>query len=108
MTDHPDLSESSNSREKSSRHAAAIETLLAIDGALPASGDIQAILEQIMIQAGRRSNPKVWSLLRGEEKVSAPAFTALLSDLAEYLKGMRLPAGHGVAGCCSSDAGVSR
>ena len=108
MTYPSGLSNGRNSREKCSRHAAAIGTLLAIARTLAASSDIQAILEQIMTQLSRLSNPKTWSLLRRDEKSDASVFAALLSALAEYLKGIRLPARHGVAGCCSSDIGVSR
>jgi hypothetical protein len=108
MTDHHGRNIGRNSPEKCSRHAAAIETLLATASALAVSRDIQAIPEQTMIQVSRLSKPKAWSLHRRGEKSGALAFRALLSAPAENLKGMRLPAGHGVTGCCCSDTGQSR
>jgi K+-sensing histidine kinase KdpD len=108
MTDPSGFSNGRNNIEKSSRHAGAIETLLATGRSLAASSDIQAILEQIMTQVGPLLNPKAWSLLHRDEKTGKLQFAALLSGLTESLKVMGLPAGHGVAGCCCSDTGLSR
>jgi hypothetical protein len=53
MTDQPALSNGGNSMEKCFRSAAAIETLMVIARVLASPSDIQATLEQIMIQVSR-------------------------------------------------------
>lgn len=90
-------SDSENS-EKCIRHAAAIETLMEIARALASPSEIQEILEQIMYQVSRLLSPKAWSLLLVDEATGELEFTVVISDVAEKLKGARLPVGHGVAG----------
>lgn len=87
-----------NSIEKCIRHTAAIETLMEIARALASPNDIQEILEQIMYQVSRLLSPKAWSLLLKDEATGELEFQVVISDVAERLKGVRLPKGHGVAG----------
>ncbi len=87
-----------NSSDKCSRHAAAIDTLMEIARALASPNEIQDILEQIMCQVSRLLNPKAWSLLLKDEVTGELEFTVVVSDVADNLKGARIPAGHGVAG----------
>lgn len=80
------------------RHAAAIETLMEIARALASPSDIDEILHQIMFQVSRLLNPKAWSLLLRDENTGELEFRVVISDVADKLKGIRLPKGHGVAG----------
>jgi diguanylate cyclase (GGDEF)-like protein len=98
MTDPTDRSNGGNSTDKCFRHAAAIETLIEIARALASPAEIEEILEQIMVQVSRLLQPKAWSLLLQDEQTGDLEFTVAISDVAESLKGVRLPAGHGVAG----------
>jgi diguanylate cyclase (GGDEF)-like protein len=98
MVDKPGLCKGRDSIDKCARHAAAIETLMEIAKALASPSEIQEILEQIMLQVSRLLNPKSWSLLLKDENTGELEFTVVISDVAEKLKGVRLPAGHGVAG----------
>lgn len=88
----------SEASEKCLRHAAAIDTLMEIARALASPSEIQEILEQIMLQVSRLLSPKAWSLLLVDELSGELEFTVVISDVAEKLKGVKLPAGHGVAG----------
>lgn len=98
MKDQRGLCKGGNSIDKCTRHAAAIETLMEIARALASPNEIQEILQQIMIQVSRLLNPKAWSLLLRDEITGELEFTVVISDVAESLKGVKLPAGHGVAG----------
>lgn len=98
MIDQSGLCGDNSSIDKCIRHAAAIETLMEIARALASPNEIQEILEQIMFQISRLLNPKAWSLLMMDEVTGELEFTIVISDVADSLKGVRIPAGHGVAG----------
>jgi diguanylate cyclase (GGDEF)-like protein len=66
--------------------------------ALASPCEIHEILEQIMIQVSRLLNPKAWSLLLRDEYSGELEFAVAISDVAESLKGVKVPAGHGIAG----------
>jgi diguanylate cyclase (GGDEF)-like protein len=51
-----------------------------------------------MFQVSRLLNPKAWSLLLMDEATGELEFTIVISDVADSLKGVRIPAGYGVAG----------
>lgn len=98
MIDQPGLCRGSDSIDKCIRHAAAMDTLMEIARALASPSEIQEILEQIMIQVSRLLKPKAWSLLLKDEQTGELEFAVVISDVADSLKGVRLPAGHGIAG----------
>jgi len=98
VIDQPGLCGGGNSIDKCIRHAAAIETLMEIARALASPSEIQEILEQIMYQVSRLLSPKAWSLLLKDEVTGELEFQVVISDVADRLKGVRLPRGHGVAG----------
>jgi diguanylate cyclase (GGDEF)-like protein len=98
VIDKPGLCGGGNNIDKCIRHAAAIETLMEIARALASPSDIQEILEQIMYQVSRLLSPKAWSLLLKDEITGELEFQVVISDVAEKLKGVRLPKGRGVAG----------
>ncbi len=98
MIDQSGLCGDNSSIDKCIRHAAAIETLMEIARALASPNEIQEILEQIMFQVSRLLNPKAWSLLMMDEATGELESTIVISDVADSLKGVRIPAGHGVAG----------
>lgn len=87
-----------NGAEKCISHAAAIETLMEIARTLASPNEIHDILEQIMLQVSRLLNPKSWSLLLKDEHSGELEFAVVISDVADSLKGVRIPAGHGIAG----------
>ncbi|HZV82417.1 MAG TPA: sensor domain-containing diguanylate cyclase [Geobacteraceae bacterium] len=80
------------------RHHDAIDTLMEIARTLASPRDIGEILEQIMLQVSRLLNPKAWSLLLRDEETGELEFAVVVSEIAEKLKGVRLPRGQGVAG----------
>ncbi len=98
MIDQPRLCSGGKSKDKCIQHAAAIETLMEIARALASPSEIDEILEQIMYQISRLLCPKAWSLLMKDEVTGELEFQVVISDVAESLKGVRLPKGHGVAG----------
>lgn len=98
MIDQPGLCNGGSSIDKCHRHAAAIQTLMEIARALASPSEIEEILQQIMYQVSRLLNPRAWSLLLRDEVTGELEFTVVISDVAEKLKGVRLPPGHGVAG----------
>lgn len=98
MIDQGGLCGENSSIDKCMRHAAAIETLMEIARALASPSDIEEILQQIMYQVSRLLNPKAWSLLLRDECSGELEFRVVISDVAEKLKGVKLPKGHGVAG----------
>lgn len=98
MIIQPGLCEGGDDINKCLRHAAAIETLMEIARALASPNEIQEVLEQIMYQVSRLLNPKAWSLLLRDEISGELEFAVVISDVADSLKGTRLPRGHGVAG----------
>jgi diguanylate cyclase (GGDEF)-like protein len=98
VIDQPGLCEGGHSIDKCIRHAAAIETLMEIARALASPSEIQEILEKIMYQVSRLLNPKAWSLLMKDDVTGELEFQVVISDVAEHLKGVRLPKGQGVAG----------
>ena len=87
--------------ENCQRHAAAIDTLMEIARALASPNEIKDVLEQIMYQISRLLHPKAWSLLLRDEISGELEFAVVVSDVAENLKGSRIPRGHGVAGWVS-------
>jgi transcriptional regulator with GAF, ATPase, and Fis domain len=98
VIDNPRLCRDGDGTDKCLRHAAAIETLMEIAKALASPSEIQEILEQIMYQVSRLLSPKAWSLLLKDEMTGELEFQVVISDVAESLKGVRLPKGLGVAG----------
>ena len=98
MIDQPGLCSYGKNIDKCRRHAAAIETLMEIARALASPREIEEILEQIMFQVSRLLNPKSWSLLLRDDVSGELEFAVVISAVAASLKGVRLPAGHGVAG----------
>jgi diguanylate cyclase (GGDEF)-like protein len=98
VIDNPRLCRDGDGADKCLRHAAAIETLMEIAKALASPSEIQEILEQIMYQVSRLLSPKAWSLLLKDEMTGELEFQVVISDVAESLKGVRLPKGLGVAG----------
>lgn len=79
------------------RHSAAIETLMEIARTLASPDEIDEILQQIMLQVSRLLNPKAWSLLLRADVSGEQEFAVIVSDGDDSLKGVRRPAGHGVA-----------
>ncbi len=80
------------------RHHATMDTLMEIARTLASPRDIGEILEQIMLQVSRLLNPKAWSLLLRDEETGELEFAVVVSEIAEKLKGVKVPRGHGVAG----------
>lgn len=80
------------------RHHDTVDTLMEIARTLASPHDIGEILEQIMLQVSRLLNPKAWSLLLRDEETGELEFAVVVSEIAEKLKGARVPRGHGVAG----------
>lgn len=80
------------------RHHDAVDTLMEIARTLASPRDIGEILEQIMLQVSRLLNPKAWSLLLRDEETGELEFAVVVSEIAEKLKGVRVPRGHGVVG----------
>jgi diguanylate cyclase (GGDEF)-like protein len=66
--------------------------------ALASPSEIDEILQQIMYQVSRLLNPKAWSLLLRDDVTGELEFSVVISDVADKLKGVRLPQGYGVAG----------
>jgi diguanylate cyclase (GGDEF)-like protein len=75
-----------------------VDTLMEIARALASPRDISDILEQIMLQVSRLLNPKAWSLLLRDEESGDLEFAVVVSEVADKLKGVRVPSGHGVVG----------
>lgn len=98
MIDQPGLCGANSNIDKCMKHAAAIETLMEIARALASPSEIEEILQQIMYQVSRLLNPRAWSLLLRDEITGELEFKVVISDVAEKLKGVKLPRGHGVAG----------
>lgn len=98
MIDQSGLCRGGEDIDKCLRHAAAVETLMEIARALASPSEIQEILEQIMFQVSRLLSPKAWSLLLKDDVTGELEFVVVISDVADSLKGVRIPAGHGVAG----------
>jgi len=84
--------------DKCTRHIAAIETLMEIARALASPCEIEEILQQIMFQVSHLLKPKAWSLLLRDDVTGELEFALVISEIAESLKGSRLPPGQGVAG----------
>ena len=82
----------------SSRRHDTVDTLMEIARTLASPRDISDILEQIMLQVSRLLNPKAWSLLLRDEETGELEFAVVVSEVADKLKGVRVPRGHGVAG----------
>ena len=98
MNKHSTIPANGSATEKCFRHVAAVETLMEIAKALASPKEIHEILEEIMQQVSRLLHPKAWSLLLRDEATNELEFTVAISDIGESLKGIRLPAGYGVAG----------
>jgi diguanylate cyclase (GGDEF)-like protein len=81
-----------------SRHTEAIDTLMEIARTLASPLELQEILENIMSQISRLLSPKAWSLLLRDEENGELEFAVVVSEVADKLKGVKLPRGHGVAG----------
>ncbi len=80
------------------RHIDAISTLMEIARTLASPLEIQEILENIMSQISWLLSPKAWSLLLLDEESGELEFAVVVSEVADKLKGVKLPRGHGVAG----------
>lgn len=80
------------------RHKEAIGTLMEIARTLASPLEMQEILENIMSQISRLLSPKAWSLLLRDEETGELEFAVVVSEVADKLKGVKLPRGHGVAG----------
>lgn len=98
MVNQPGLYSGGENIDKCIRHAAAIETLMEIARALASPSDLEEILQQIMFQVSRLLNPKALSLLLRDDITGELEYSLVISDVADRLKGGRLPAGEGVAG----------
>lgn len=98
MTNQPGLSSGKEDSDKCIRHVAAIETLMEIARALASPCELEEILQQIMFQVSRLLKPKTWSLLLKDDVTGELEFALVISEVADSLKGVRLPAGQGVAG----------
>lgn len=92
------LTRSDNNIDNCIRQAAAIETLMEIARTLASQNEIEEILQQIMDQVCHLLNPQAWALLLRDDVTGELEFTAVISDAAESLKGVRQSAGHGAAG----------
>lgn len=75
-----------------------VDTLMEIARTLASPRDIGEILEQIMLQVSRLLNPKAWSLLLRDDDSGDLEFAVVVSEVADKLKGVRVPRGHGVVG----------
>jgi len=82
----------------SSRRHDTVDTLMEIARTLASPRDIHEILEQIMLQVSRLLNPKAWSLLLRDEETGELEFAVVVSEVADKLKGVKVPKGHGVVG----------
>jgi len=98
MTNQPELHGGGGNIDKCIRHVAAIETLMEIARALASPCELEEILKQIMFQVSRLLKPKAWSLLLRDDVTGELEFALVISEVADSLKGVRLPAGQGVAG----------
>lgn len=84
--------------EETTRSHDTVDTLMEIARTLASPRDINEILEQIMHQVSRLLSPKAWSLLLRDEESGELEFAVVVSEVADKLKGIRIPRGHGVAG----------
>lgn len=75
-----------------------VDTLMEIARTLASPRDISEILEQIMLQVSRLLSPKAWSLLLRDEESGDLEFAVVVSEVADKLKGVKVPRGHGVVG----------
>lgn len=75
-----------------------VATLMEIARTLASPRALGEILEKIMEQVSRLLSPKAWSLLLRDEENGELEFAVVVSEVADRLKGVRLPKGHGVAG----------
>ena len=97
------LSRSDNNIDNCIRQAAAIETLMEIARTLASQNEIEEILQQIMDQVCHLLNPQAGALLLRDDVTGELEFTAVISDAAESLKGVRQSAGHGAAGWAAAN-----
>lgn len=98
MTNQPELHGGGVNIDKCVRQVAAIETLMEIARALASPCELEEILQQIMFQVSRLLKPKAWSLLLRDDVSGELEFALVISEIADSLKGVKLPAGQGVAG----------
>ncbi len=98
MTNQLELQSGGENIDKCIRHVAAIETLMEIARALASPCELEAILQQIMFQVSRLLKPKAWALLLRDDVTGELEFASVMSEVADSLKGVKLPAGQGVAG----------
>lgn len=98
MTNLPGPPSGKGNSDKCIRHVAAIETLMEIARALASPCELEEILRQIMFQVSRLLQPKAWSLLLKDDVTGELEFALVISEVADSLKGVRLPAGQGIAG----------
>jgi len=85
-------------KKLSARRPDTVDTLMEIARTLASPRDISEILEQIMLQVSRLLNPKAWSLLLRDDETGDLEFAVAVSEVADKLKGVRVPRGQGVAG----------
>lgn len=98
MISQPGKYSGGENSEKCIRHVAAIETLMEIARALASPSELEDILQQIMFQVSHLLKPKAWSLLLKDDVTGELEFALVISEVAESLKGVRIPPGQGVAG----------
>jgi diguanylate cyclase (GGDEF)-like protein len=75
-----------------------LEVLIEIGKALTSTVDLEDVLTLIMDQVGRLLKTQSWSLLLRDEDTGDLTFEIAVSPAADKLKGMKIPAGQGLAG----------
>ncbi len=75
-----------------------LEVLIEIGKALTSTVDLENVLTLIMDQVSRLLKTQAWSLLLRDEQTGELTFEIAVSPAAEKLKGMKVPAGKGIAG----------
>jgi diguanylate cyclase (GGDEF)-like protein len=75
-----------------------LEVLIEIGKALTSTVDLENVLTLIMDQVSRLFKTQAWSLLLRDEQSGDLTFEIAVSPAAKKLKGMKVPAGSGIAG----------
>ena len=87
-----------NSKEAFSRLEEELETLVEVGKALTSSLALDEVYEVAMEKVSILLKPSAWSLLVVDELTQELCFAVAVSPVAEKLRGVRLPAGEGIAG----------
>jgi diguanylate cyclase (GGDEF)-like protein len=74
-----------------------LEALIEIGKALTSTVDLENVLVLIMDQVSHLLKTQAWSLLLRDEQTGELTFEIAVSPAAEKLKGMKVPAGQGIA-----------